>query len=106
MRGLSPTYTLQQREQLIKRLQDELVMERMRSASAAQASRAANEHLKQLAREDAARAQAEQARLNQDAMNEIFALRAAVHAMASGEQALASARSAQVAEVEHMAEHR
>eukprot|EP00969_Alexandrium_andersonii_P057681 2542240-Alexandrium_andersonii.AAC.1 len=38
MRGLSPTYTLQQREQLIKRLQDELVLERMRSASAAQAS--------------------------------------------------------------------
>eukprot|EP00969_Alexandrium_andersonii_P102188 4510283-Alexandrium_andersonii.AAC.1 len=39
-------------------------------------------------------------------MNEIFALRATVHAMASGEQALASARSAQIAEVEHLAEHR
>eukprot|EP00969_Alexandrium_andersonii_P183838 8123702-Alexandrium_andersonii.AAC.1 len=34
LRGLSPTYTLQQRGQLIKRLQDELVLERMRSASA------------------------------------------------------------------------
>eukprot|EP00969_Alexandrium_andersonii_P231238 10212776-Alexandrium_andersonii.AAC.1 len=67
----------------------------MRSASAVQASRAANEHLEQLAREDAARAQAEQARLTQDAMNGISALRATVHAMASGEQALANARSAQ-----------
>eukprot|EP00969_Alexandrium_andersonii_P369652 15475627-Alexandrium_andersonii.AAC.1 len=34
LRGLSPTYTLQQREQLIKRLQDELVPERMRAANA------------------------------------------------------------------------
>eukprot|EP00969_Alexandrium_andersonii_P255870 11311151-Alexandrium_andersonii.AAC.1 len=39
-------------------------------------------------------------------MNEITALRETVHAMASGEQALANARSAQVAEVEHVAEHR
>eukprot|EP00969_Alexandrium_andersonii_P155694 6883718-Alexandrium_andersonii.AAC.1 len=67
----------------------------MRSASAVQASRAANEHLEQLAREDAARAQAEHVRITQDAMNEISASRATVHAMASGEQALANARSAQ-----------
>eukprot|EP00969_Alexandrium_andersonii_P134528 5951851-Alexandrium_andersonii.AAC.1 len=67
----------------------------MRSASAVQSSRAANERLEQLAREDAARAQAEQIRVTQDAMNEISALRATVHAMASGEQALANARSAQ-----------
>eukprot|EP00969_Alexandrium_andersonii_P302127 13354931-Alexandrium_andersonii.AAC.1 len=39
-------------------------------------------------------------------MNEISLLRATVHAMASGEQAQANARSAQVAEVERMAEHR
>eukprot|EP00969_Alexandrium_andersonii_P016666 730182-Alexandrium_andersonii.AAC.1 len=54
LRGLSPTYTLRQREQLIKRLQDELVLESVRTASVAQAWRAANEHLEQLAREDAA----------------------------------------------------
>eukprot|EP00969_Alexandrium_andersonii_P142768 6311874-Alexandrium_andersonii.AAC.1 len=106
MRGLSPTYTLQQRGQLIRRLHEELAVERMRSASAVQSSRAANEHLERLAREDAARAQAEQIRVTQDAMNEISALRATVHATASGEQALASARSAQVAEIEQLAEHR
>eukprot|EP00969_Alexandrium_andersonii_P248291 10971817-Alexandrium_andersonii.AAC.1 len=39
-------------------------------------------------------------------MNETTALRATVHAMASGKQALADARSAQVAEVERAAEHR
>eukprot|EP00969_Alexandrium_andersonii_P142333 6293249-Alexandrium_andersonii.AAC.1 len=72
----------------------------MRSANAAQASRAANEHLEKLAREDAARAQAEQVRLARGARNEITALRETVHAIASGEQALANARSAQVAEVE------
>eukprot|EP00969_Alexandrium_andersonii_P238369 10521039-Alexandrium_andersonii.AAC.1 len=38
MSGLRPTYTLQQREQLIRRLQEELALERMRSASAVQAS--------------------------------------------------------------------
>eukprot|EP00969_Alexandrium_andersonii_P215628 9523840-Alexandrium_andersonii.AAC.1 len=64
----------------------------MRSASAVQASRAANEHLEQLAREDAARARAEHVRVTQDAMNEISALRATVHAMARGEQARANAR--------------
>eukprot|EP00969_Alexandrium_andersonii_P079083 3487832-Alexandrium_andersonii.AAC.1 len=37
-------------------------------------------------------------------MNEIIALRGTVHAMASCEQALANARSAQVAEVERVAE--
>eukprot|EP00969_Alexandrium_andersonii_P157349 6954876-Alexandrium_andersonii.AAC.1 len=67
----------------------------MRSASAAQASRAANEHLEQLVREDAARAQAEQARLAQDAKNETTALCETVHAMANGEHALANARTAQ-----------
>eukprot|EP00969_Alexandrium_andersonii_P254535 11250514-Alexandrium_andersonii.AAC.1 len=71
-----------------------------------QSSRAANEHLEQLAREDAARAQAEQARVAQDAMNEISALRATVQAMTNGEQALATARLTHVAEVEQVAEHR
>eukprot|EP00969_Alexandrium_andersonii_P041103 1802264-Alexandrium_andersonii.AAC.1 len=71
-----------------------------------QASRAANEHLEQFAREDAARAQAEQARMARYARNEITALRETVHAMASGEQALADARSAQVAEVERVPEQR
>eukprot|EP00969_Alexandrium_andersonii_P056254 2479541-Alexandrium_andersonii.AAC.1 len=60
-----------QKEQLIKRLQDGLVAERSRSSVVAQASRAANEHLKELVREGAAGAQAEQARIAQDARNEI-----------------------------------
>eukprot|EP00969_Alexandrium_andersonii_P268931 11886220-Alexandrium_andersonii.AAC.1 len=39
-------------------------------------------------------------------MNEISALHATVHAMASGEQALASSQSARVAEIEQLAERR
>eukprot|EP00969_Alexandrium_andersonii_P371609 15479911-Alexandrium_andersonii.AAC.1 len=67
-------------------------------------SRAANEHLERLAREDAARAQAEQSRVTQETVNEIAALRATVQAMTTGEQALANARAAHVAEVEQVAE--
>eukprot|EP00969_Alexandrium_andersonii_P359882 15454142-Alexandrium_andersonii.AAC.1 len=104
MNGLSPTYTLQQREALIQRLQEELAAGRMRSI-AVQSSRAANEHLEQLAREDAARAQAEQVRVTQDAMNESSVLRATVQARANGEQALATARLTRVVEVEQVAEH-
>eukprot|EP00969_Alexandrium_andersonii_P156687 6926873-Alexandrium_andersonii.AAC.1 len=62
---------MQQKEQLIKRLQDELVAERSRSSVVVQASRAANEHLEELVREEAARAQAEQARLTREARNDI-----------------------------------
>eukprot|EP00969_Alexandrium_andersonii_P156650 6925513-Alexandrium_andersonii.AAC.1 len=65
----------------MQRLQEELAMERTRSAAVVQSSRAANEHLEQLVREDAARAQAEHNRVTQVAMNEISALRATVHAM-------------------------
>eukprot|EP00969_Alexandrium_andersonii_P096767 4272202-Alexandrium_andersonii.AAC.1 len=78
----------------------------MRATSVTRASCASNEHLEQLALEDAARARAEQARLAQDAQNEITALRETVHAMASGEQAVANARPSQVAEVERAAEQR
>eukprot|EP00969_Alexandrium_andersonii_P109536 4832729-Alexandrium_andersonii.AAC.1 len=76
----------------------------MRSASEVRSSRAANEHLERLAREDAARAQAEQSRVTQETVNEIAALRARVQAMTTGEQALANARAAHVADVEHVAE--
>eukprot|EP00969_Alexandrium_andersonii_P031130 1358716-Alexandrium_andersonii.AAC.1 len=38
LRGLSPTYTMQQKEQLTKRLLEELALGRMRSATVAQAS--------------------------------------------------------------------
>eukprot|EP00969_Alexandrium_andersonii_P075043 3309689-Alexandrium_andersonii.AAC.1 len=78
---------MQQREQLARHLQEELEAERLKSATDAQASRASNEHLEQLVREDAAPAQAEQARLAQGAKNEIAALRETVRAMASGEHA-------------------
>eukprot|EP00969_Alexandrium_andersonii_P318087 14050567-Alexandrium_andersonii.AAC.1 len=69
---------MQQRDALIRHLQDELAVERLRSVSAANTSRAANEHLERLAREDAARAQAEHNRVAREAMNEITALRAQV----------------------------
>eukprot|EP00975_Prorocentrum_lima_P024070 5065934-Prorocentrum_lima.AAC.1 len=104
LRGLSPSYTLQQRDAQIQRLQSELAEERNRAAHVVQSSRAANEYLEQLAREDAARAQAEQNRVTQDAVHEIAVLRARVQAMVNGEHAMASARTAQVAEIEQIAE--
>eukprot|EP00969_Alexandrium_andersonii_P041223 1807409-Alexandrium_andersonii.AAC.1 len=78
----------------------------MRSLTVAQASRVANEHLGELAREDAAGAPAEQARLAQGAKNEIAALRDRVRAIASSESALANARAAQTAEIERRAVNR
>eukprot|EP00969_Alexandrium_andersonii_P299131 13224376-Alexandrium_andersonii.AAC.1 len=106
LRGPSPSYTLQQRNAQIQRLQEELALERTRTANVAQSSRAANEYLEQLAREDAARAQAEHNCITQDAVNEITVLRARAQAMVNGEQAMANARSAQVAEIEQLAEQR
>ena len=103
-RGFSPSYTLQQREAQIRRLQEELATERMRSANEIQSSRVANEHLERLAREDAARAQAEHSRATQETVHEIAALRARVQALSAGEQAMADSRAAQVAAIEQIAE--
>eukprot|EP00969_Alexandrium_andersonii_P343442 15180610-Alexandrium_andersonii.AAC.1 len=52
------------------------------------------------------RDRAEHARVTQETVNEIAALRATVQALTTGEQAMANARAAQVAEIEQLAERR
>eukprot|EP00969_Alexandrium_andersonii_P353984 15441125-Alexandrium_andersonii.AAC.1 len=104
LRGLSSLpYTTQQKEALIQRLQEELAAECHRPPVVVHASRVENEHLAALAREDAARVQAEQDGVAQDARHEIAPFRDGIHATATNENMVVASCSAQVAEIQQEA---